>query len=472
MNRSSEVKYTVTSSLHSLCAPAAGSAVSHIQYAGVPCNTSGGAAVLWTGMKTLDRNPSLPPRTVCAWAASAEPAAWATQFTGGCGTPPTQVHGLPTHFCTGPGSAPVPASNTLTAPLSPFPPPTPPAPAPALRALGWTMRGTVTSHKLNASGLDKWRILQLQSPRVIDWCPDGCGVGAAGYCTAICNGTLLAAAQVAGYDTAAFGADAADLTPLLFAMTPLALPPSPQPKRRNAGTARTGSATSSSARAAASPRVPVSILLSSTCLSNMVSGRYAPRDAWGALWGYIIAALLPPPAAQTSRGRFVMPQWPLPVHPSYTLAETLPTGAAAAAVVASAEWLVTGSTLLVDAAERGAANDSCTCCANNGHDQVCAMLKCSAAEVCPAPYLPVGVVNTTCIQEGWSSIIEYVGAQIDPTISRRRCCGGAVPTSSLRRHSMAFQQPSSLPASTAAPVGHTSRERVPRLYLPGSVFGS
>lgn len=375
-------------------------------------------------MKTLDRNPSLPRRTVCAWEASAEPEAWVMQFTGGCGTPPTQVHGLPTHFCTGSDSA---SNTTLTAPLSapplptpPAPSPAPPAPAPALRALGWTMRGTVTSHKLNASGLEMWRILQLQSPRVIDWCPYGCGVGAAGHCTAICNGTLLAAAQVAGYDTAAFGADAADLTPLLFAMTPLALPPS-----------HTGSATSSSVRTAASPRVPVPILLSSTCLSNMVSGRYAPRDAWGALWEYIIAALLPPAASQTLRGRFVMPQWPLPVHPSYTLAETLPAGAATAAVVASAEWLVTGSTLLVDAAERGAANDSCTCCANNGHDQVCAMLKCSAAEVCPAPYLPVGVVNATCIQEGWSSIIEYVvGTQIDPTISRRRCY---VPPSSLRR---------------------------------------
>ena len=154
INRTSaEVQYTVTSPLHSLCAPAAGSTVSHIQYAGVPCNASANA-VLWTGMETLDRNPLLPKRTVCSWRASAEPASWAAQFTGGCGISPTLVQGLPTHFCTSSRASSTHVS-TGAGSATTLNTPTPP-PAPTLRSLEWTMRGAVTSHKLNASGLDMY----------------------------------------------------------------------------------------------------------------------------------------------------------------------------------------------------------------------------------------------------------------------------------------------------------------------------
>ena len=275
---------------------------------------------------------------------------WLQDYVGSCGVAPLLVPAVPVAFC-GPG-------------------PAPPSPPPAIVPLSWTKRAVVTSDLAHVHGLDRWRILQLQGPaQAIQWCPD-CGDGASAVCRQLCNTSVLCAAQVAGFDSAVFGATPADLTPLLFQWR---------------GDAH--------AMGAGPP-----VWVSATGLSNMVRGRYAPQDAWLSLWEFLLdqlgfpAKLLP---------------WIATVGPSYARTAPLPSDAEAQAVVRSAWWLANNSRLLVVANTPGA--NATRCCVGQ---LPCQQRQCTAAQVCPAPLAPPGVVNVSCMQEGWSSIITANGAQL------------------------------------------------------------
>ena len=288
-----------TTSLVPLCAPAPGSTVSHVAYTGVRC---AGRGILWTAMRTLDPKPGIPhPGTACAWSAAGKTAAWRADYTGGCGVAPVLVPGLPTTVC---GAAPAPAPTPPT--------PTPPPPTPV--ALSWKLRAVVTTDTL--PGLDRWQILQPQSPTVVPWCPS-CGARASRGCRAVCDGTLLAAAQVAGVGTAAFGADADAQMPLLFHL----------PAPANTTTALPGEPTT--------PSPP--LLVAATKLSSMVTGRFGPKAAWRQLWTGILRLLHPATPA------LEMPDWQPVVRPTYALgaaAPPLPPGAVVAAIRSSAVWSV------------------------------------------------------------------------------------------------------------------------------------
>ena len=358
VNRSSAAPtVTVTSSFVALCAPAPGSHVSHIKYSGVAC---GAGKIRWTGMANLDPAPADKGKQ-CSWNASALPAAWAAQWTGGCGVAPTMMKGLPMRFC---GSGP------------PIPKPSPPV-EPAIKALRWTQRSIITTDEL-APELPRWRILQLQSPNVVSWCPS-CGTDAVRGtgCAAACSSAILSAAQVAGFDSAAFNATAAELSPLLFR-----LPPSANNTSKTA----------------------VPMLVSTTRLSSMVSGRFVPLSAWRGLWQWILKDI-----AGRTGPKPLLPEWTPPVRPAYRMSSALPADGETAAAVASARWLANASTLVVANDERSG-NDSSVCCVQQ-KGQVCEERNCSALDVCPSPYAPAGVVNSTCIQEGWSSVIKADGSQ-------------------------------------------------------------
>ena len=112
----------------------------------------------------------------------------------------------------------------------------------------------------------------------------------------------VVAARVAGFDTAVFGLPAAT-SPLLF----------------EASTGR--------------------VLVATTKLSHFVTGRYAPQDAWQALWGGVLAWLCPgeacPPLA-----------WTPAVRPAYGREEPLPADAERRALERGAEWFLRSQLLL------------------------------------------------------------------------------------------------------------------------------
>ena len=349
----------VTSSAEGLCTPSPGSDVSRIKYTGVACGGAGARLIRWTSMVNLA--PATKDKSKqCSWNASAESATWAALWTGGCGEAPTMVHGLPTKFCGG------------------SPSPSPPPAAPPVVALKWTQRAVITTDEL-APGLPRWRILQPQSPSVVSWCPScdreaGHGPG----CAAACSAAILSTAQIAGFNSAAFNATAAELSPLLFR-----LPPS-------------GNAS----------KTAVPMLVSTTRLSSFKLGRFSPSSAWRGLWNWILEQLQD---AKDPQSRLELPTWKPSVRPAFRMSSVLPADGETAAAAASARWLANASTLVVANDERRG-NESSICCVQQ-EGQVCVEHNCSALDVCPSPYAPAGVVNSTCAQEGWSSVIKEDGSQ-------------------------------------------------------------
>ena len=224
----------------------------------------------------------------------------------------------------------------------------------------WTHRLVINSGDVASHGLEKLRILQSHGSVAIDYCGDSCAKPTNATCAAICAGSLLTFAQVAGVDVAAFGIDS--LSPALF-------------------------------------KLEEGVLVSSTQLSNHVQGRFAPIEAWRSLWSYIVDSLLP-------GGAVDFPSWASPVRPRYGRTEPLPSSYRALAIASSADWLARGGKILVSYDEY----NQTTCC-KQVHGAVCSDVPCNASVVCPAPMAPASVLNATCIQEGWSSIIHRDGSQ-------------------------------------------------------------
>ncbi len=105
----------------------------------------------------------------------------------------------------------------------------------------------------------------------------------------------LVIARVAGFDTAVYGLPATGVYPILF-------------------------------------EVPgQSLLVATTKLSQFATARYAPRDAWAAVWKHVLEWLAPGQPVQTLT-------WTPVVHPSYGKDEPLPADAATQAFRRGVAW--------------------------------------------------------------------------------------------------------------------------------------
>ncbi len=105
----------------------------------------------------------------------------------------------------------------------------------------------------------------------------------------------IVAARVAGFDTAVFGLDDVTAYPLLFEME----------KDR--------------------------VLIATTKLSQFVTARYAPKEAWQTIWSMILSWLQPD-------ARIPVLDWTPTVRPSYTREQTLPKDAARRAIIRGVDW--------------------------------------------------------------------------------------------------------------------------------------
>lgn len=356
----------VSTTVRSLCACLGASAhQSTISYAGSLCGDSK-TQIEWHSMRNLDPCSDCKGES-CMWTASGEGAAWQKLFTGSCGVAPTDLPTLPTHLC---GTGPAPA-----------PPPAPPPPS-LVTTTSWKLRAVVTTDQAVEIGLPRNTIMLPQGSYTNAWCAaaTGCAAGPtmSPGCAEACNTTILALAKVAGVYIAPYGAEKSIQTPILF--------------EHDLG-------------GGAPPA-----LIATTKLTSIVSGRFGPASAWRTLWVSLLQKLNVPSVTAAA-----LPLWQPEVGPAYNRTATLPTSAAVSAVVASAEWLVSGSKLMSDAGDPG--NGATTCCVPDKKGQSaneCAYRPCSNDEVCPTGLnrgLPGGVKNKTCIQEGWSSILHWNGSQ-------------------------------------------------------------
>lgn len=117
---------------------------------------------------------------------------------------------------------------------------------------------------------------------------------------------LLAFAKVAGYDTAVYGIEDTEAHPILFE----------HPGRPD-------------------------LLVATTKLSQFVTARYAPQDAWQAIWSSVLEWLQP------ERGPVAL-DWTPEVRPSFGRDEPLPRSAVRDAVIRGVDWH-TNANMLVDA---------------------------------------------------------------------------------------------------------------------------
>jgi hypothetical protein len=117
------------------------------------------------------------------------------------------------------------------------------------------------------------------------------------YLTVDAANAHMVSARVAGFDTAVFGLDGTATAPLLFEL----------------------------------PDAPV--LVASTKLSQFVTARYAPKDAWRTIWTRIMAWLLPGEE---------LPElsWTSTVRPAYGRDEELPADFERQALLRGTEWFV------------------------------------------------------------------------------------------------------------------------------------
>jgi hypothetical protein len=83
----------------------------------------------------------------------------------------------------------------------------------------------------------------------------------------------------------------------------------------------------------------LSVMLASTKLSSFVRARYAPTDAWSAIWTYILRWLAP-------SSDIKQVTWDAAIRPMYTKTATLPPNAEVAALRRGIEWFYTSRMLV------------------------------------------------------------------------------------------------------------------------------
>ena len=228
-------------------------------------------------------------------------------------------------------------------------------------------------------------------------------------CAEACNRSLVSLAKVAGVYNATFGVPKSIQQPLLFEYS---LSKGDFGAHHTNGSARSLSREGDYTEEALPPPPPLSVLVATTKLSNMITGRFGPKKAWHSLWTFLLHTRLGLPATVS------VPEWDFEVAPTFphpAKLPVLPAGAAATAVRASATWLMVGSDLLSNGGDPHT-HGATTCCVHSGSgsSNMCAYHPCSNAEVCPlgvGRQLPSSVSNLTCIQEGWSSILHWNGSQ-------------------------------------------------------------
>ena len=367
-NATSVVVVNFSSTERALCACQGATIPSTIRFTGSACGGDG--KVMWNSMRNMNPCADCKGKT-CNWARSGEPAGWSTEWLGGCGVAPTALPLLPTYLCGPPSPPPHPAPAP-----APAPPPAPPPPSPSVKT-SWKQRGVITSAAATAFGLGFGQIMLPQGSYTTGWCANqqkgGCqSPTLSAACAEACNRSLMSLAKVAGVYNASFGVPRSIQQPILFEHT------------LNASWYRPKSAPllgEDESTAPSSPPPPLTILVATTKLSNMIRGRYGPKQAWHSLWSFLLHERLGLPTAVR------VPEWELAVAPAFphpTKLPLLPAGAAATAVRSSAAWLVEGSDLISDGSNpvtRGAT----TCCTHRGtgSSNMCAYHPCSNADVCP-----------------------------------------------------------------------------------------
>ena len=129
-------------------------------------------------------------------------------------------------------------------------------------------------------------------------------MGGLNFIPAEVNNGVMVAARVAGFDSAIFGLPEKTY-PLLFEMP------------------------------------DQNILVSTTSLSNFVSGRYAPQEAWGGVWESIIDYLLP-------KNNIGEPNWDPVLKPAYAKDEVLPDGFQKQSIEKGINWFIDAKMLIPD----------------------------------------------------------------------------------------------------------------------------
>ncbi|KAL6072095.1 DUF608 domain-containing protein [Balamuthia mandrillaris] len=169
--------------------------------------------------------------------------------------------------------------------------------------------------------------------------------------------SLLVFAKVAGVRNATFGLpDVAEQVPVLFT------------------------------QASNSSNAP-SVLVATTKLSQLVTGRYTPHEAWRGIWSYILTQMAASP--------MILPDYEPILHPSFGPTEALPANASLSAFQRATDWLAFHSNLL-------SIGD------NNS---------------CPAPFYKAQPAASPliCMLEGYSSYINWNSTQQYATAIRMDC---------------------------------------------------
>lgn len=143
----------------------------------------------------------------------------------------------------------------------------------------------------------------------------------------------------------------------------------------------------------------VRLLVSTTRLSSFVTGRYAPTNAWRAVWQGILNWLAP------ASGMHRL-QWEPTVRPAYDATAALPADAELTAFKRGVEWFIK-SKLLVDSSRR---------------EDVWAAIPVGALLPTPPPAAPIGD-GSLGILEGPLSVIQQDGVQLQSPALRGDCNG-------------------------------------------------
>ncbi len=171
------------------------------------------------------------------------------------------------------------------------------------------------------------------------------------------SSSYIVLAKVAGFDTAVFGLDDVTSYPLLFEY---------KEKR---------------------------ILVSTAKLSQFVTGRYAPKKAWQAIWKMILQWLQP---------EIPIPvlEWTPTVRPSYTRNEPLPPDAAKRAVIRGVDWHTNAKMLIHESWKSK----------YNSYRETGVVDPANPVGPLPDPTWPAGD-GAYGVLEGFSSRIRYNGTQ-------------------------------------------------------------
>lgn len=211
------------------------------------------------------------------------------------------------------------------------------------RKIGWE-RGVVASDAFGAT-LPKLSILAVHECQ---------------FLTAPASNPLLVIARVAGFDNAVYGLPK-DATPLLFEV----------PDKK--------------------------ILVATTKLSNVTTGRYAPARDWQTIWNFILSRLDPDHAP------FAIKWTPL-VLPAYSATEKLPARYEKRAFDAAAKW-ITQSQLLVPPSREKEIRDALV----------------AGAETAPLPAEKLNGDGSLGILEGYASGVQHDGTQLQRLPLRADC---------------------------------------------------